>query len=101
MRERGTYRVGTVAIVIILIELIAWGIGFAIWYAAVYNTTRFKIEREWALWALPLGTLFTILYVVSLAMKNRGLRRFSSPKLLPWMVPGVSNSLSALRFLLL
>jgi Ca-activated chloride channel homolog len=101
MRERGTYRVGTVAVVIILIELIAWAIGFAIWYAAVYHTTRFKIEREWVLWGLPVGTLFTILYVVSLAVKNRGLRRYSSSVLLPWMVPGVSNSLSALRFLLL
>ena len=50
---------------------------------------------------LPLGTVFTILYVASLATKNRGLRRFSSSVLLPWMVPGVSNSLSALRFLLL
>ena len=101
MRTRGTYRVGTVAAIVLLVELLAWAFGAFIWYTLIYHETQFKLARPDLLYALAFGPLLTALYLIGLAAKNRGMGRFSGGPLLAWMIPGVSNSLSALRFLLL
>jgi len=101
MSARGTYRAGTVAAIVLLIELAAWAFGAFIWYTLIYRETQFRLERPRMLWALSIGVVLTILYLTGLVMKNRAMGRFSNSALLPWMLPGVSSSLSAVRFLLL
>ena len=101
MSARGTYGTGTVAAIVILIELIAWTIGIFLWYTLIYQPTPYRFARPEMLWGLVIGPVLTILHLVGLWMKNKGLRRFSDRALLARMVPGVSSTLSTLRFLLL
>lgn len=101
MSARGTYGTGTVAAIVILIELIAWTIGIFLWYTLIYQPTPYRFARPEILWGLVIGPVLTILHLVGLWMKNKGLRRFSDRALLARMVPGVSSTLSTLRFLLL
>lgn len=101
MSIRGTYRTGTVAAIVLLIEVVAWAFGAFIWYSTLHRETQFRLARPEMLYGLAIGPVLTTLYLISLAMKNRGMGLFSTGPLLAWMIPGVSNSLSALRFLLL
>ncbi len=101
MSARGTYQVGTVAGIVIAIELLAWAFGFTFWLVADRYLPQFRMAHpEWR-WALLIGPVLTFFFILGLVLKNRALKRFSSQPLLPWMVPGVSSWRSALKFLLL
>ncbi len=100
MSTRGTYKVGTVAGIVIAVELLAWAFGIALWLLADRYLPQFRMARpEWR-WALFIGPALTLLFLIGLGMKNRALKRFSGQPLLPWMVPGVSSWRAALKFLL-
>ncbi len=101
MSRRGTYGTGTVAAVVILIELLAWAAGIFLWYTLIHRPTPFRLARPEVLWGLAIGPVLVVLHLAGLWLKNRGLRRFSDGPLLAAMVPGVSSTLSTLRFLLL
>ena len=101
MSIRGTYRTGTITAIVLLVELTAWAFGAFLWYTMIYRETPYRLERPDMLWGLALGVLLTVFYLISLAIKNRAMKRFSGGPLLAWMVPGVSSTLSTMRFLLL
>ncbi len=101
MSARGTYRAGTIAAIILVIEAFVWAAGILLWIAADTYLPQFRLERPKMLWGLLLGIVLTLFYLIGLVRKNRALARFSSPTLLPWMIPGVSSWRSALKFLLL
>lgn len=101
MSARGTYRIGIIAAVILVIELLAWAVGIAFWVAADRYLPQFRVERPLMLWGLAVGPLLVLIYLIGLHLKNRALARFGKQPLLPWMIPGVSSWRSALKFLLL
>lgn len=101
MSTRGTYRIGTLIAVVLLVEVLAWAFGLGLWLSAERYLPQFRLERRWVLWGLFAGPVLTLLYLIGLGLKNRALRRFSSTPLLPYMVPGVSSWRSGLKFLLL
>jgi Ca-activated chloride channel homolog len=101
MKTRGTYRIGTIAAVILVIEVLAWAIGVTVLIASERYMPQFKIARPLMLYALFLGPLLVALYLLGLSLKNRALKRFSTQPMLHMMVPGTSNWLSATKFLLL
>lgn len=101
MSTPGTYRTGTVAMVVLAVEVLAWGIGLAVWYSLPHSLPQFRIQRPDVLWALLAGPLLVPPYLIGLGLKNRALHRFSGNALIADMVPGVSSWRSALRFLLL
>ena len=101
MNSRGTYQTGTIAIIVIAIEVVAWAFGIAFLLLADRYLPQFRMAHpEWRV-ALVIGPVLTILFLIGLALKNRALKRFSGPTLLPWMVPGVSSWRAAMKFLLL
>ena len=55
MSIRGTYRVGTVAAIVLLLEVLAWSFGTFVWYTLIYRETQFKLSRPEVLYALALG----------------------------------------------
>ncbi len=101
MSSSATYRIGLIALVVVLVEVIAWGTGLTLYLMADSYLPQFRMERpEW----LPLlfaGPVLVVLYLLGLRARNRSLRRFGEAPLLRSMVPGVSSWRSALRFLLL
>jgi Ca-activated chloride channel homolog len=101
MSTRGTYRIGTVAAIILVIEVLAWAAGALLYFGAERFLPHFKLTRPEMLYGLFLGPVLVALYLIGLALKNRSLKRFSKQPLLHAMVPGTSSWLSALKFLLL
>lgn len=101
MSLRGTYRAGTLTAIILVIEVLAWAVGIAFWLASEQYLPQFRMERPQMLYGLFLGPVLTLFFLIGLALKNRALARFSNGPLLPYMVPGVSNWRTTLRFLLL
>jgi Ca-activated chloride channel family protein len=101
MSTKGTYRTGATTAVILVTEVLAWGIGLALWFSAAHYLPQFRVQRPEVLWGLLAGPLLVLLYLTALALKNRALHRFSSEALIADMVPGVSSWRSALKFLLL
>ena len=101
MSLRGTYRTGTLTAIVLVTEILTWSVGIAFWLAAEQYLPQFRMERPAMLWGLFIGPLLTLFFLVGLALKNRALARFSKGPMLPFMVPGVSNWRSGLRFLLL
>ena len=100
MSTRGTYQVGTVAGIVIAIELLAWAFGITFWLLADRYLPQFRMANPDWLWVLLIGPLLTLLFLIGLGLKNRALKRYSSQPLLPWMVRGVSSWRVALKFLL-
>lgn len=101
MSTRGTYHVGTVAGIVIAVELLAWAFGLTFILLADRYLPQFRMSHPQWLWAMFLGPVLTALFIIGLALKNRALKRFSGQALLPWMVPGVSSWRAALKFLFL
>lgn len=101
MSSRGTYRIGAVTSVVLIIELFAWAIGLAFIFTMERYVPQFRLARPSMLYAMLLGPVLVGLYLLGLYMKNRALRKFSAPGLLAVLVPGTSSVLSTLRFLLL
>ena len=100
MSTRGTYQVGTVAGIVIAVELLAWAFGITFWLLADRYLPQFRMANPHWLWALLIGPVLTLLFLIGLGLKNRALKRYSSQPLLPWMVRGVSSWRVALKFLL-
>ena len=101
MSTPGTYRTGPITAVILSMEVLAWGLGLAFWFSAAQYLPQFRIQEPDVLWALLAGPLLVLLYLASLVLKNKAMRRFSGDLLIGDMVPGVSSWRSALKFLLL
>lgn len=101
MSTPGTYRTGTITAVILIVEALAWGLGLAFWFSAAHYLPQFRVKEPDVLWALLAGPLLVVLYLTSLVLKNKAMRRFSGDPLIGDMVPGVSSWRSALKFLLL
>ena len=100
MSARGTYQVGVIAAIVITIEVLAWAFGVTFWLLADRYLPQFRLANPDWHWALLVGPLLTLLFLIGLGYKNRALQRFSGQPLLPWMVPGVSSWRTALKFLL-
>lgn len=101
MSTPGTYRSGPVALTVLVIEVLAWAAGLAVWFSLPVYLPQFRIEHPQVLWGLLAGPLLVAAYLIGLALKNRALHRFSQRDLIADMVPGVSSWRSALKFLLL
>lgn len=101
MIKRGTYRIGAIAAVVILIEVLCWGLGVAFYIAADRYLPQFRWARPDYLIGVAIGPVLVGLYLLGLYGKNRALQRFSKGPLLHAMIPGTSNVLSVMRFLAL
>ncbi len=99
MSSAATYRIGLIALVVLLIELIAWGTGTTLYLMADRYLPQFRMERPELLPLLFIGPVLVVLYLVGLQMRNRSLRRFGQERLVRAMVPGISSWRSMLRFL--
>lgn len=100
MKRDGRYQAGIMATAVIIFEVIAWALWLAAFWAVRTQVPAFRFARPWMLWAMLIGSVLVVIYLLDLAWKNRALARFGAGGTLPRMVPGLSSSRSLFRFLL-
>lgn len=85
-------------LLILLIELIFWSIGGAIWYYFTYKVEEFRFEKEELLkWILfSRGLIF--LYFINISVKRKRLLKYALPKMLPKLINGASFLRKTLKF---
>ncbi len=101
MSRRNTYRLAPMVYVLLLLEVLLWGIGIAAWWVLQRYVPNFRMERPWVLWGLLATSLLAPLVLWDLWRRNKALLRFSEEKLLGHIAPGISSLRTFLRFLLL
>ena len=101
MNKPGTYKIGTMVLIAVVIELVAWAIMLGIWWYLDREVPAFRFNEPRALWAMLLGPAILILFLLDIGWRNRAMGRFASDITLARMIPGVSSARSLVRFLLL
>lgn len=101
MSKPGTYRLGATALIILAVELMAWGLMLTGWWVLDAQVPSFRFDKAEMLWAILGGPVMVLFFLLDLAWRNRALVRFASRSTLVRMVPGVSNWRIVLRFLLI
>ncbi|MBP6312204.1 MAG: VWA domain-containing protein [Flavobacteriales bacterium] len=100
MMRPGTYRIGIMALIAIVLELFTWALMLGIWWYVDREVPAFRFNEPGALWAMLIGPVMVILFLLDMAWRNRAMSRFASESTLVRMVPGISSGRSLLRFLL-
>jgi len=101
MRSTGKYRMGPMALVVLLLEVIMGALFLGGWWLLAEEVPAFRLERPWLLWALAGGPVLALIFLADVAWRNRALGRFAADATLPRMVPGISALRTTTRFLLL
>ncbi len=101
MSQRGTYQVGAVVSIVLVLEGITALLWLACWWVLDHEVAAFRIERPEVLWAMLAGPVLALIFLIDLAWRNRALRRFASQGTLARMVPGNSTWRVLVRFLLI
>jgi len=95
------YNLTSAAIIIAIIEVLFWSIGFAVYYYVTEEVPEFRFENKWALFLL-IAVPFMILFFFWLkSWKNKALKRYADNKLLPSLFAGYSTGKSLIKFILL
>lgn len=101
MRSIGKYRLGPIALVVLLLEVLVAIVFLGGWWLLTQEVPAFRLERPEWLWALAGGPVLAIIFLLDVAWRNRALGRFAEAATLPRMVPGISALRTSARFLLL
>ncbi|HMC96780.1 MAG TPA: VWA domain-containing protein [Flavobacteriales bacterium] len=101
MSTPGTYRWNASALILLTVELLAWGIMLMGWWLLDTQVPAFRFEKPEVLRYLLAGPVMVLIFLLDLAWRNRALRRFASDPTRVRTVPGVSNWRIVLRFLLI
>ena len=101
MSKRTRYPLGTIALTVLLPELVVGLLVLAGWWLLVQEVPSFRLERPRMLWGLACGPVLSLLFLLDVAWRDRTLGRFAAPGTLHRMVPGISPLRTTLRFLLM
>ena len=101
MKTRGTYRLGLMALVTVLLELLIWLVMLGLGWLLVTKVPAFRFDKPWMLWGMLGGPLLVVVFLLHVGWRNRALARFAAPATLPRMVQSVSSGRMLARFLLL
>lgn len=95
------YNLGNALILILIIEVIFWGIAIASYQYLTSNVEEFRFERNTVLYGLIFIPILIILYFYSTNWKNKTLVRYADEKLLSYVYSGISTFKSITKFVLL
>jgi len=94
------YNITNQIITLLVIELIFWGLFFLAFTLLRDLLPGFRMQHPKMLWLLFVVPFMIVIYFVGIALKNKGLDRFSDEKLLPNLIPGFKAGKPFLRFVL-
>lgn len=95
------YNLGNALIVILVLEVIFWGLAIAAFSYLDKNVTEFRFERNYVLYGLLVIPFLILIYFYATYWKNKALIRYSDEKLLPYTYSGISTFKSITKFILL
>ena len=101
MSRPGTYPLGKVSAITVLVELLIWAVMLVIWWILKDQVPGFRFGRPEVLKAQLVGPGMMLLFLVDLAWRNRALKRFADDGTRARVVPGLSGTRVLLRFLLM
>lgn len=101
MRPRSTYRIRPVVWSWIVTEFLFWSLLAAAYFVVRTYLPNIVFERPDYAWLLLLLPIIGLAQVLSLALRNRRLKRYADSALLPVVVPHISTARQVLRFSLL
>jgi Ca-activated chloride channel family protein len=83
---------------ILIAEILFWSIGLSVWYYFIKNVEEFRFENKNILWLLVYARAIILIYLLSLQLKKKRLKKYGSKKILKHLVVGVAPLKSALKF---
>lgn len=87
-------------IVILLTEIIFWGIGVAAFLYFTNKVEEFRFEHQEYLWGVVIIRALILLFVLSYGLKNKRLKRYASFGMLARLVKGISTRRVTTKFVL-
>lgn len=95
------YNLGNALILILIIEVLFWGIAIAAYQYLTSNVEEFRFERNYVLYGLAIIPIIILFYFYSTNWKNKTLLKYADEKLLPYVYEGISSFKSITKFILL
>ena len=85
------YNITTAMIVIALVEILFWSIGYATYYYVTEEVPEFRFENEWALHFFIVIPFMLLLFFRVISWKNKAIKRYADKQLLPSIFGGYST----------
>jgi Ca-activated chloride channel family protein len=101
MSRPGTYPLGRITAITIVVELLLWAVMLVAWWVLKDQIPGFRFGRPELLKAQLIGPVMMLLFLLDLGWRNRTLKRFAHDGTRARVVPGLSGTRVFLRFLLL
>lgn len=95
------YNTTTALVVISIIEVLFWGIGYAVYNYVTNEVPEFRFENNKALYLLGIIPVMILLFFWFKNWKNKAINRYADSKLLPSIFGGFSTGKSLIKFILL
>jgi len=95
------YNQSTAIIIILLTEIIFWGIAFFMYNYVTKSVEEFRFEKEWTLYFLLIVPILILVFFWLRNWKNKTIKKFADARLLPYLFNGVSSGKSLIKFILL
>ena len=91
----------TAIIIIAIVEILFWSIGYATYYYVTEKVPEFRLENEWALNLFVAIPFMLLLFFWILFWKNKAIKRYADKQLLPSLFSGYSTGKSLIKFIVL
>lgn len=100
MSKKDTYKLKTLALLVLATEIVFWSAAISIWLFLQENVEEFRMERTWALKGLFVLPLLSILFYLDVYRKNKSWKKFAPGGLSDRLHDGFSTIKTFLRFFL-
>jgi len=95
------YNLESLSVTMIVLEILIWSLTFGAFFFLKNYLPSLRFENLHLWYFLIIGPLFTIIFLLSTAWKNRALNKFSDHTLLKNLAPNISYRKTGLKFVLL
>ena len=95
------YNTTTALIIIAIVEILFWSIGYATYYYVTEEVPEFRLENEWALYLFVAIPFMLLLFFRIIFWKNKAINRYADKQLLPSLFSGYSTGKPLIKFMLL
>lgn len=93
------YNFSALSITVIVAEILFWIVLAALYFGLKSYVPGIRFHQPIWAWALLSLPALSALFIIGISLKNRRLRKFSDPDLLPWLIPSLSSTRAIFKFL--
>ncbi|MDG1260216.1 MAG: VWA domain-containing protein [Flavobacteriales bacterium] len=100
MSKGTTYRTGWISILLVVTELLFWSLFIGGYFFVKRISPNITVDNPDGVYLIPVTLVALGIFILFLAWRNKVLKRFSDPALVPVVLPNRSLSSTVLRFLI-